>query len=181
MTSICPEPLAYCQQCLEFASEGVFADRPRAAAALKQIAELEFDDEPMLEGQLATLHIDPRLSLDADVIDKLLLLRFAIKRGKFPWTLLLEEGGLAENGLRLSRGTLIRARDGHRCLSMGEKAVCDFMHQSGIEHEREPAYPIDPTLNPLGRRRADWILSDGTFVELWGLPNNPAYAAKMSN
>ncbi|TQS88591.1 hypothetical protein EU811_20805 [Arthrobacter sp. TS-15] len=179
LTSICTEPLTYCQQCLEFAGDGVFANRSRAAAALKLIAELEFSDEPMLEGQLETVHIDPRLPQQPDAIDKLLLLRFAIKRGKFPWTLLLEEAGLADAGLRLSRGTLIRARDGHRCLSMGEKAVCDFMHQFGIEHEREPTYPMDPVLNPLGRRRADWILADGTFVELWGLPNNPAYAAKM--
>lgn len=178
-TPLCVEPLAYCHQCLEFASYGMFDSRPRAADALRMLAELEFNDEPMLEGQLEALHIDPRLPLPPPAIDKLLLLRFTVKRGKFPWTRLLEEAGLAETGLRLSRGTLIRARDGHRCLSLGEKAVCDFLHQFGVEHDREPLYPVDPDLNPLGRRRADWKLADGTFVELWGLPNAPAYVARM--
>jgi hypothetical protein len=178
-TIVCTGPLTYCQQCLEFASEGVFENRPRAADALKLIAELEFSNEPMLEGQLDTLHIDPRIPVPPEVTDQLLLLRFTIKRGKFPWTLLLEKAGLAQNGFRLSRGTLIRARDGHKCLSLGEKAVCDFLYQFGIKHDREPMYPVDSDLNPLGRQRADWKLADGTLVELWGLPNNPAYAARM--
>lgn len=178
-TDLALEPLCYCHQCLEFASKGFLLERSRAATSLRLIAESEFNGEPMLEEQLETLHLDPRLPVEPTVIDRLLLLRFAIKRRKFAWTRLLEEAGLAEGGLRLSRGTLIRARDGHRCLSLGEKAVCDFLHQFGIEHEREPVYPIDSFLNPLGRRRADWVLSDGTFVELWGLPKNPEYAAKM--
>lgn len=178
-TAVCTEPVTYCHQCLEFASEGVFENQPRAAEALKMLAELEFSNEPMLEGQLAALHIDSRVPVPPETIDKLLLLRFTIKRGKFPWTLLLEKAGLTQNGLRLSRGTLVRARDGHRCLSLGEKAVCDFLHQFGIQHDREPLYPVDPDLNPRGRRRADWILADGTFVELWGLPSAPAYAARM--
>lgn len=178
-TIVCTESLTYCQQCLEFASEGVFEHWGKAADALTMLAELEFSNVPMLKAQLDTLHIDPRSPVPPEVIDKLLLLRFTIKRAKFPWTLLLERAGLAENGLRLSRGTLIRARDGHKCLSLGEKAVCDFLHQFGIKHEREPMYPLDPDLNPLGRRRADWRLADGTFVELWGLPDDPVYATKM--
>lgn len=177
--SVCTEPLVYCHQCLGFAFTGVFEDRGRAASALKMLGELEFNGAPMLEGQLERLHIDPDHPATPETIDKLLLLRFAIKRGKFPWTLLLEKTGLAEAGLRLSRGTLVRARDGHRCLSLGEKAVCDFLHQFGIRHDREPLYPMDADFNPTGRRRADWVLADGTFVELWGLPGNPAYLAKM--
>ncbi|MBT2532394.1 hypothetical protein J7E83_09685 [Arthrobacter sp. ISL-48] len=157
----------------------MFENRERAAGSLRMLGELEFDDEPMLEVQLNTLHIDPNVPVSPRVVDKLLLLRFAIRRRRFPWTFLLEEAGFAESGLRLSRGTLIRARDGHRCLSLGEKAVCDFLHQYGIKHDREPSYPVDADLNLSGRRRADWRLGDGTFVELWGLPNDPAYAAKM--
>lgn len=177
--SICTELLTYCHQCLEFAHKGVVEDRGRAVTALRLLGNLEFNDEPMLEGQLETLHIDPGFPVTPETIDKLLLMRFAIVRGKFPWTLLLEKTGLAKSGLRLSRGTLIRARDGHRCLSLGEKAVCDFLHQFGIRHDREPFYPMDTDFNPTGRRRADWLLADGTFVELWGLPNDPTYAAKM--
>ncbi|UYY83093.1 hypothetical protein OIT41_08700 [Arthrobacter sp. YA7-1] len=179
ISSVCLEPLTYCHQCLDLAGEGVFENRERAAGSLRMLGKLEFDDEPMLEGQLSTLHIDPKVPVSPRVVDKLLLLRFAIRRRRFPWTYLLEEAGLPKSGLRLSRGTLIRARDGHRCLSLGEKAVCDFLHQYGISHDREPAYPADADFNLSGRRRADWRLADGTFVELWGLPNDPAYAAKM--
>jgi hypothetical protein len=136
MTAVCTEPVTYCHQCLEFASEGVFENKPRAADALKMLAELEFSNEPMLEGQLQALHIDSRVPVPPETIDKLLLLRFAIRRGKFPWTLLLEKAGLTQNGLRLSRGTLIRARDGHKCLSLGEKTVCDFLHHCGPTRPR---------------------------------------------
>ncbi|MHC6231742.1 hypothetical protein ACX5I6_19590 [Arthrobacter sp. MMS24-T111] len=177
--SICVEELAYCHKCLEFASTGLFENRPRAVEALKLIAELEFNDEPMLEGQLESLHLNPEISVTAEFIDRLLLLRFLVKRQKFPWTLLLEAAGFAKDGLRLSRGTLMRARDGHLCFSMREKAICDFLHQFGVEHEREPLYPLDELLNPLQRRRGDWRLADGTFVEFWGLPNDPTYAVKM--
>jgi hypothetical protein len=175
----CRGPITYCHGCLVNAAIGKSRDRPSASAALRRLGELEFAGNPMLETQLDTLHIDPAAPAAATVVDQLLLLRFAIRRGEFPWTLLLEEAGFAEDGLRLARGTLIRARDGHLCLSLREKAVCDFLHQHGIEHDREPRYPTDPDYNPTGLRRADWRLANGTFVEMWGLPNDPAYAAKM--
>lgn len=56
--------------------------------------------------------------------------------------------------------------------------MCDFLHQHGIEHDREPPYPRDPDYNPSGLRRADWKLNDGTFVEFWGMTTNPQCAAK---
>lgn len=178
---VCEEPLAYCHDCLLGAAEGksATAGRERAARAVRALAELEFDGVPMLEDQLATLHVNPARPAPATRVDQLLLLRFAIRRGKYPWTHVLEQSGIAPEGLRTSRGTLVRARDGHLCLSLRERAVCDFLHQHDIDHDREPLYPTDEVLNPHGRRRADWILTDGTLVELWGMPNDPAYAAKM--
>lgn len=178
-TPICASPLTYCYACLHHAAGGTGNDRKKAAKALRLLGDLEFENTPMLEGQLDTLHVNPDLPATATLIDQLLLTRFAIARNQFPWTLLLEAAGFAEDGLRMSRGTLIRARDGHLCHSLREKAVCDFLHQSEVHHEREPLYPLDPDLNPAGRRRADWLLSDGTMVELWGLPKEPVYAAKM--
>lgn len=183
------EPLAYCQECLRNAASGVSVperergprEREAAASALRLLGQYEFGGVPMLEPQLDTLHIDPTAPLTADEIDRLLLLRFAVPRRQYPWTYLLEEAGFHEDGLRTSRGTLIRARDGHRCLSMAEKTVCDFLHQHGISHEREPHYPVDPDFNVNGLRRADWQLDDGTLVEFWGLPDQPDYAAKMQD
>lgn len=153
--------------------------RDSAALALRLLGEHEFGGVPMFEPQLDTLHIDPGAPVGARETDRLLLLRFAILRGQFPWTHLLDEAGFNEDGLRSSRGTLIRARDGHLCLSLMEKAVCDFLHQNAIKHEREPRYPLDPELNVHGLRRADWLLDDGTLVEFWALPNQADYSAKM--
>lgn len=179
-TALCTDLVCYCHGCLRDAIAGGHTDRSRAAKALALIAKLEFDGEPMLEAQLRHLHINPEAPAPAETIDKLLLLRSLISRRTFPWTRLLEEAGLARTGVRTGRGTLIRARDGHLCLSMWEKGVCDFLHMHQIPHEREPRYPVDPTLNAAGMRRADWLLADGTFVELWGLPNDPAYAERMA-
>ncbi len=78
----------------------------------------------------------------------------------------------------MSRGTAIPAVDGHPCGSMLEKTVDDFLHRHGIQHIREPSYPRDPELNANGFS-ADWELADGTLVEMWGMPDEPAYAEKM--
>lgn len=178
-TPISTHPLAYCQVCLSSATTGLGQNRDRAAVGLKELSVLEFDSQPMLETQLTSLHVNPEEPIDPTTIDKLLLLRFAIPRRHVAWTLLLEAAGFAGDGLRMARGTLIRSRDGHLCHSMRERAVCDFLHLHGIVHDREPRYPQDPDYNATGLRRADWELADGTLVELWGLPKDPAYAAKM--
>ena len=178
-TPISTGKLAYCHTCLRHATSGLGDDLDRAVKAVKVIIETEFDGDLFLEQQLAPLHINPAAPVAAELIDRALLLRFAIARGVFPWTHVLEATGLAKDGLRTSRGTLIRARDGHLCHSLREKAVCDFLHIRGISHTREPMYPSDVDYNPNGLRRADWALADGTLVELWGMPDDPAYAAKM--
>ncbi|WP_435771399.1 hypothetical protein [Nocardioides sp. SYSU DS0651] len=178
-TPICTEPLAYCHACLRTATiGGQVSGRQGVVRAVRELAALEFDNSPMLAEQLETIHVDPTDPRAAVDIDRLVLLRFGVGGG-FAWTRVLEEAGLAKDGLRVGRGTLIRARDGHLCMSLREKAVDDFLHQHGIKHDREPLYPQHLELNASGKRRADWKLSDGTFVELWGLPNQAAYAEKM--
>lgn len=172
-------PLAYCRMCVGAALQGVVSDRSRAAKALRLLSDLEFGGAPVLEDQLRRLNLSAAAQVAAVEVDRLMLLRFGIARRRLPWTLLLEEAGLVPDGLRRGRGMLIRAVDGHLCLSLSERQVCDFFYEHGIAHDREPAYPIDPELNPRGRRRADWLLADGTFVEFWGLPNSPEYAARM--
>ncbi|MER7604696.1 hypothetical protein [Nocardioides sp. NPDC127503] len=183
-TPICADPVAYCHACLIAAGEGAIpaegqsARRDRVVAAVRRIAEIEFDDAPMLADQLKSVHVDPARPVTGRGLDTRLMLRFAVDR-RLPWTPVLADAGLLEAGMRTGRGTVIRARDGHLCLSLREKAVCDFLHLHQVVHEREPFYPVDSLYNPSGKRRADWILADGTLVELWGMPNDPVYAAKM--
>src|SRR5262249_4768317 len=59
---------------------------------------------------------------------------------------LIAAGFLENNARRLTRGTQCRARDGHVCLSLGEKTIDDktiddLLHANGIQHKKEPSYP----------------------------------------
>lgn len=174
-----PAPVAYCAPCLGDSLRGLVTDRPRAAKALFTVAEHEFAGAPITEDQLESVVLPAGGVHDLAWLDTALLLRMGIARARLPWTLLLIESGLAPDGIRTGRGTVLNATDGHLCLSLAERRVCDFLHRHGIEHDREPLYPQHEVLNPNGRRRADWRLADGTLVEYWGLPTDPAYARKM--
>gem|GEM_PF-2508066 len=181
VVDVCVAPVAYCQRCLTAASTGLIGgSRQAAARAVGLIGEHEFGGQPMLETQLDVIHVDPATPVAAGGIDRLLLLRFAVRRGDHAWTHLLAESGLINDGMRMARGTILPARDHHLCLSLREKVVDDFLHQQGIAHDREPLYPYDIELNPRTRLRADWILEDGALVEMWGMPDEPNYAAKMA-
>lgn len=105
--TISTDRLGYCQECLRHAALGALrtvrrkrVNRIRAARALTLLGQHEFGGVPMLEAQLDTLHVDPRNPVPARDIDRLLLVRFAIARGQYPWTHLLEEAGFGEDGLR---------------------------------------------------------------------------------
>jgi hypothetical protein len=185
-TRLCTETLAYCHRCLAFADKGLPGGggrnkhaTARATVAVRALADQEFGGAAFVEAQLSTVHGDSEHPAGARNIDLRLLLRIAITRRQLAWTHILIDAGLADNGIRLSRGTVLKAVDGHLCSSMLEKAVDDFLHENGIGHVREPLYPFDERLNPNTRLRADWLLSDGTFIEMWGMPEQPAYAAKM--
>jgi hypothetical protein len=87
------------------------------------------------------------------------------------WLKALIEAGVLEDGIRrTSRGTQCLAKDGHVCLSLGEKTVDDFLSSRGIAHEREPPYPE-------GELRADFLVN-GALVEYFGLKGDPDYDAK---
>lgn len=186
-TTLCAQTLAYCHRCLAVAVAGLpnmaatlARATARATVAVRALADAEFGGAAFVESQLTTIRADPQHPLSPADIDHRLLLRIAITRGQLPWTHILIDAGLADDGVRLSRGTVLKAADGHLCRSLQEKAVDDFFTQYGIVHTPEPRYPYDPQLNPNTRRRADWLLEDGTFVEMWGMPNDAEYAKKMS-
>jgi hypothetical protein len=88
--------------------------------------------------------------------------------------------GLAEL-VRTRRGVISIATDGHRCRSLLERYVDDWLSAHGIEHTCEPLWPTHPTLNPGGRRRADWLIEDQVYVEMAGMLDDPIYAAKMAH
>ena len=88
------------------------------------------------------------------------------------WLKALIEAGVLEDGTRrTSRGVQCLAKDGHVCLSLGEKTIDDFLYSHGIPHEKEPRYPE-------GNFRADFVV-DRIFIEYFGLKGNPDYDAKM--
>lgn len=87
------------------------------------------------------------------------------------WFKALIDAELLENDARrVSLGTQCLARDGHTCLSLGEKTIDDLLHALGIPHEREPAYPV-------GNFRADFLVN-GVFIEYFGLAGDATYDAK---
>jgi hypothetical protein len=89
------------------------------------------------------------------------------------WLNALIEAGIVENGARpTSRGTQCIAKDGHMCLSLGEKTIDDFLHNHGIQHDKEPHYPE-------GNFRADFKVGM-LLIEYFGLAGNPEYDAKIA-
>ena len=87
------------------------------------------------------------------------------------WLEALIEAGVLEDGTRrTSRGTHCLAKDGHVCLSLGEKTIDDFLYSHGIPHDIEPSYPE-------GNFRADFVV-DGVLIEYFGLKGDPDYDAK---
>lgn len=65
-------------------------------------------------------------------------------------------------------GHRLTTADGHRVRSTYELRVDDWLHAHGLAHELEPRYPFDQ------RYRADFLVQ-GTFIEVWGVTNNPRY------
>ena len=87
------------------------------------------------------------------------------------WLNALIQSGVLEDGTRrTSRGIQTLAKDGHVCLSLGEKTIDDYLYEHGIPHQREPHYPE-------GRYRADFLVGS-VFIEYFGLAGNPEYDAK---
>ena len=114
-----------------------------------------------------------------DVARVLLLLRKgcpnpdAVKREFGTWFAVLDEAGLLPDGIRrTARGYQCQAQDGHLCLSLGERTIDDFLHDEGIDHEREPRYPF-------GRYRADFKVGE-TLIEYAGLTGDKGYDSKLA-
>ena len=105
---------------------------------------------------------------------KLLRVKPSVRRVKSvfgSWLNALIQAGVLEDGTsKTSRGIQSIAKDGHVCLSLGEKTIDDFLYDRGVHHEKEPRYPE-------GNYRGDFKV-DSAFIEYFGLAGNPEYDAK---
>lgn len=123
------------------------------------------------EGLNDLLDISPKDRVD---LLKLLLRKPSAKRVKEvlgSWLNALIQAGVLEDGTRkASRGIQSVARDGHVCLSLGEKTIDDFLYSRSIIHDKEPRYPE-------GNFRGDFRVND-VIIEYFGLVGNPEYDAK---
>lgn len=142
------------------------------AAALESVPTAGFLNDPTLQGFSEEKQID--------VVKALLdMPSYEAYVNEFGfWLRVLILAGILEDGTqRTARGTRCLAEDGHPCLSLGEKAIDDWLSGHNISHEKEPSYPYDSQLNPTGMR-ADWKASE-VLIEYAGLMGEPEYAAKM--
>ena len=89
------------------------------------------------------------------------------------WFQALEVAGILEGGVRkTARGYICMAKDGHECLSIGEKMVDDYLYEHNILHTKEPPYPGER------RYRGDWLVGK-YFIELWGFKGVEDYDKKI--
>ncbi len=78
------------------------------------------------------------------------------------------------------RGIRSISRCGHLCLSMGEREICEYLHENGVSHTKEPLYAdLVPEGSEFGAMRGDFLVGD-LVIEFAGLDGDEAYDAKMS-
>lgn len=94
------------------------------------------------------------------------------------WAHFLNEAGLLNERKSNRGGYQSIATDGHLCLSLGERAICEHLTRNGLVHEKEPLYPYHVKLNPNNLLRGDFLVS-GTIIEFAGMMSNPDYASRM--
>lgn len=128
-----------------------------------QIAKLSQDD---LEYALKILALIPSNS--------------TIKELFGSWAHFLNQAGMLEISNRGKGGYRSIATDGHLCLSLGERAICEYLYREKLEHSKEPLYPKHPKLNSNNLLRADFLVGD-VYVEFAGRMQNEEYAARMKD
>ena len=96
------------------------------------------------------------------------------------WAHFLNLAGMLEISNRGKGGYRSIASDGHLCLSLGERAICEYLTKHGFEHSKEPMYPKNLEFNPNNLLRADFFVKD-TYIEFAGRMQNEDYAKRMTN
>lgn len=75
------------------------------------------------------------------------------------WNKAVEAAGFKPNPLKFTR--IHVANDGHRCDSLAEKIIDDWLFKRNIKHERNIVYPNS-------RYTTDFVIN-GKFIEFFGL------------
>ncbi len=91
---------------------------------------------------------------------------------------LIRVGLLYEKVLSGKFGCFCMAKDGHKCRSLAELKIDNFMRDNNIEHEIEPLYPYHEIYNKNKKKRADWKVGN-IYIEYWGLEEQESYANNM--
>ena len=81
---------------------------------------------------------------------------------------------LRECGFEIKHPTHI-SNDGHKCYSVMELYVDNFLFHNKINHEKDVKYPYHKLLNKNNRKTCDWILDNNIYVELFGLMRKNNY------
>lgn len=170
--------LNFCTPCLE---DKVFPGSGNASVSKKDIIKY-IQDVALLTGGLPSQYFGEGVTDLQDMSDderlaflQLLKHKPTIERVNSvfgSWLNALIQAGILEDGttIKTSRGIKSVAKDGHLCLSLGEKMIDDYLFIHGIHHEKEPRYPE-------GKYRGDFKVGT-TFIEYFGLTGNPEYDTK---
>jgi hypothetical protein len=94
------------------------------------------------------------------------------------WAHFLNEADLLSERKSGRGGYQSIATDGHLCLSLGERAICEYLSRNDLIHDKEPMYPYHEVLNPNNLLRGDFLVN-GTIIEFAGMMSNPDYASRM--
>lgn len=88
------------------------------------------------------------------------------------WNAGIKAAGLEPNrsdSQRMYKRTMTVAIDGHKCDSISEAIIDNWLADNNVIHERDVGYPDT-------NHKADWGIGQGIFVEYFGLANDsPRY------
>jgi hypothetical protein len=175
----------YCADCHSLRSD-VWSKVPFRKSKQKQLALRGIELASQLTGLFPFKNLKRQTigHLEPDVRDKWFLAQVfmpgdSAKSLFGSWDEMLTQTSAIGARPRKGRGGYVSTSAcGHVCYSIGERLVCDRLHELSIPHDKEPKYPEHPELNPKGLLRGDWLVN-GYLMELAGYPDDSRYMKRM--
>lgn len=166
------ESIPYCRVCIDQVDEGSWHSSPAEIVGYIRDVFAEFCCVPT-SGWPLSLHASaaPENRVRAFQILARRPTRDAVKAAFGGWFQAMAAAGIVDAaGERGYFGTRSVATDGHVCLSMGERTICELLTSAGVEHAHEPRYPDS-------KMRADFRIGHA-YVEYLGLAGRQDYDEK---